>query len=165
MKPLNNKLIPFILTLLVALIVLEILFSVYRHILRYVVYNKALQRAKALNKKLLVIGDPDAGLFNTIFGRVYGCGDLCLDLNGCDCQHTVKFDLNQNLNELNLDLKDYIVFESCVLEFTEHPQKIIDAIQQQTELYQVRINPSVIHNIKPFFQFRQKYFYDASVNQ
>jgi hypothetical protein len=142
------------------LVMFELLFSVLRNILRFVVYRIALNRAKKLNKKLLVIGDPEAGIINKIFGRVYHCGDLCLDLNGCHCKNTIKFDLNNNIESI-LNIKDYIVFESCVFEFVEDKQrsKIIKYITDKTELYQVRINPSFIFNLKPFFEMRRKFFY------
>lgn len=142
------------------LVIFELLFSVLRNILRFVIYRIALNRAKKLNKKLLVIGDPEAGIINKIFGRVYHCGDLCLDLNGCHCKNTIKFDLNNNIESI-LNLKDYIVFESCVFEFVEDKQrlKIINYITDKTELYQVRINPSFIFNLQPFFEMRRKFFY------
>ena len=159
MKPFKHTVLKYSLYIFLLLLLIEILFAVYRNILRYVVYKKALKRAKVLNKKLLVIGDPDAGVLNKIFGRVYNCGDMCLDLNGCACKNTIHFNLN-NLNQLPLNLKDYVVYESCVFEFTDEPEKIMKAIQQETELYQVRINPSIIYNIKPFFEFRQNGFYN-----
>lgn len=143
------------------LIIIELIFSVLRNILRFIVYRYAKYRANKLNKKLLVIGDPDAGIINKIFGRVYHCGNMCLDLNGCKCKNTIKFDLN-NINMLsnnNINLKDYVVFESCVFEFTKEPNKIIKHITNNTELYQVRINPSFIFNLKPFFEMRRKFFY------
>jgi hypothetical protein len=142
------------------LVIFELIFSVIRNILRFVVYRLALNRAKKLNKKLLVIGDPEAGIINKIFGRVYHCGDLCLDLNGCHCKNSIKFDLNY-IENLNINLKDYIVFESCVFEFVKNNQrlKIIKYITDNTELYQVRINPSFIFNLQPFFEMRRKFFY------
>ena len=36
------------------------------------VFKKAEKRAKEVNKKLLVIGDPSNGGFNYMFGTVYG---------------------------------------------------------------------------------------------
>jgi hypothetical protein len=114
------------------LVIFELIFSVIRNILRFVIYRLALNRAKKLNKKLLVIGDPEAGIINKIFGRVYHCGDLCLDLNGCHCKNSIKFDLNY-IENLNINLKDYIVFESCVFEFVKNKDKIIKYITDNTE--------------------------------
>ena len=150
-----------IVNFLIYIIIIELIFSVIRNILRFIVYRYAKYRANKLNKKLLVIGDPDAGIINKSFGRVYHCGDMCLDLNGCKCKNTIKFDLN-NINMLsnnNINLKDYVVFESCVFEFTKEPHKIIKYITNNTELYQVRINPSFIFNLKPFFEMRRNFFY------
>ena len=41
-----------------------------------------MERAIALDRRLVVIGDPDAG-FHTRFMRAYGCGDVCVEMNGC----------------------------------------------------------------------------------
>ncbi len=45
-------------------------------------FMEAAQRAKALQRSLVVIGDPDAGL-HTRLRRAYDCGDVCVDANGC----------------------------------------------------------------------------------
>jgi hypothetical protein len=56
---------------------------------RSVAFTSAMERAIALDRRLVVIGDPDAG-FHTRFMRAYGCGDVCVDLNGCPkCPMTV----------------------------------------------------------------------------
>jgi hypothetical protein len=154
------KIVNFVINFIIYITIIELIFSVIRNILRFVIYRYAKYRANILNKKLLVIGDPDAGIINKIFGRVYHCGDLCLDLNGCNCKKSIKFDLN-NINNIDkiINLDNYVVFESCVLEFTKDPHKIIKYITDKTELYQVRINPSFIFNLKPFFEIRRNFFY------
>jgi hypothetical protein len=49
---------------------------------RTVAFMSAMERATALGRRLVVIGDPDAGM-HTRLARAYGCGDVCVDLNGC----------------------------------------------------------------------------------
>ena len=156
----NNNIIIRFIRFIRYIIIIELIFSVIRNILRFVIYRYAKYRANILNKKLLVIGDPEAGIINKIFGRVYHCGNLCLDLNGCNCKNSIKFDLN-NIDKIDkiINLDEYVVFESCVFEFTNDSEKIINYIKNKTELYQVRINPSFIFNLKPFFEFRKNVFY------
>ncbi len=49
-------------------------------------YNQARTRANKLNRKLVVIGNPTASWKNKLFGSSYGCGDVCIDLAGCECK-------------------------------------------------------------------------------
>ena len=50
-------------------------------------YNEANKMSKLKGKKLLVIGDPEESNTNYFFGK-YGCGDICIDLNGCGCDNS-----------------------------------------------------------------------------
>ena len=83
---------------------------------RSVAFASAMERAIALNRRLVVIGDPDAG-FHTRLARAYGCGDICVDLNGCPkCPMTVIADITKGpIPELAPD--SAVVFVSCVLEY------------------------------------------------
>lgn len=106
-------------TIIVAIIILalvsfETLCSVYRNYRRKHVYNKALKHSAAIGKPLLVIGSPTSGFMGSIY-PVYGCGDICTDLLGCDsCEHQLKGDIVNVLDKL--PDSSYVVFESCVLE-------------------------------------------------
>ena len=62
---------------------------------RSAAFKSAVERATALGRRLIVIGDPDAG-FHTRLMRAYGCGDVCVDLNGCpQCPVTVVADITK----------------------------------------------------------------------
>jgi hypothetical protein len=83
---------------------------------RSVAFTSAMERAIALDRRLVVIGDPDAG-FHTRFMRAYGCGDVCVDLNGCpSCPMTVVADITKGAVPGVAD-DSAVVFVSCVLEY------------------------------------------------
>ena len=83
---------------------------------RTAAFKAATERATALGRRLVVIGDPDAGLHTRLF-RAYGCGDVCVDQNGCPkCPVTVVADITKGpIQEIADD--SAIVFVSCVLEY------------------------------------------------
>ena len=83
---------------------------------RTVAFMSAMERAAALGRRLVVIGDPDAGM-HTRLARAYGCGDVCVDLNGCPkCPMTIVADITKGpVPELAADSS--VVFVSCVLEY------------------------------------------------
>ena len=83
---------------------------------RTAAFHTAIERAAALGRRLVVIGDPDAGMHTRLL-RAYGCGDVCVDLNGCPkCPVTVVADITRGPIP---DLADdsAVVFVSCVLEY------------------------------------------------
>lgn len=81
---------------------------------RAAAYKLASERAAATDRQLVVIGDPDAG-FHTRMARAYGCGDVCVDLNGCPkCPVTVVADITKRIP---LPDDSAVVFVSCVLEY------------------------------------------------
>jgi hypothetical protein len=78
--------------------------------------RRQIERAAALDRRLVVIGDPDAGMHTRLW-RAYGCGDVCVDLNGCPkCPMTVVADITKGPIP---DIADNsaVVFVSCVLEY------------------------------------------------
>ena len=81
-------------------------------------YRRAKARAKELGKPLVVIGSPTAGVVNRYVGLDYGCGDLCIDLQGCA---TCKNQVAKSVEEVLPRLKDEscVVFVSCVLEYVD----------------------------------------------
>lgn len=95
------------------------------------VFQQAEARAKATGKKLLVVGDPRASLKNRLFGTDYGCGDQCVDLNGCGVcpSKSVSKDLVTHLNTLSTS--SLVVFESCTLEY------VPDRAEAEAELLRV----------------------------
>ena len=85
---------------------------------RTAAYRAAAQRATELGRRLVVIGDPDAGLHTRLM-RAYGCGDVCVDQGGCPkCPVTVVADITKGPIA---DIADDsgVVFVSCVLEYVE----------------------------------------------
>jgi hypothetical protein len=83
---------------------------------RTAAFKLAIERASALGRRLIVIGDPDAGMHTRLL-RAYGCGDVCVDLNGCPaCPVTVVADITKGPIP---DVADdsAVVFVSCVLEY------------------------------------------------
>lgn len=81
-------------------------------------YSRASQRAVDLGRPLVVIGDPDGGA-HTRMMRAYGCGDICIDLNGCEqCPQAIEADLTKGpIEEIPDDSS--VVFVSCVLEYVD----------------------------------------------
>lgn len=58
-------------------------------------FDAAARRAALLQRPLIVVGDPDAGAHTRII-RAYGCGDLCVDMNGCPlCPVTRTVDITK----------------------------------------------------------------------
>jgi hypothetical protein len=109
-------------------------------------YNEAKKYAKKVNKKLLVIGNPNAGFWNRNIMKAYDCGNICLDLQGCDCPQFIKGDILEELRKIS-DNK-YVIFESCVLEYTN--QKLLDKTKKEInrvsggDYFEVRISPCII---------------------
>lgn len=79
-------------------------------------YAVAQERAAELGRPLVVIGDPDGGT-HTRMMRAYDCGDVCLDLNGCDaCPVQYAVDITKGpIPEVPDD--SAVVYVSCVLEY------------------------------------------------
>jgi SAM-dependent methyltransferase len=74
-------------------------------------YQTARAMATDLRRPLIVIGAPDgwgAGV------DLYGCGDTCLDLDGCARCGAKPFDLSSGIP---FDDDSAVVFVSCVLEY------------------------------------------------
>jgi hypothetical protein len=87
-----------------------------RHEQRTVLYEMAQVRASELGRPLVVVGDPDAGA-HTSLARAYGCGDVCVDLNGCpSCEINLKADITKPLPFAD---DSQVVFVSCVLEYVD----------------------------------------------
>jgi len=85
---------------------------------RKCLFRAAAARAAAMGRKLVVVGDPDAG-FHTRFFRAYECGDLCVDLSGCPrCPVTLVADITKGLLPTIAD-DSVVVYVSCVFEYVE----------------------------------------------
>ncbi len=79
-------------------------------------FDLAVRRAAALRRPLIVVGDPDGGAV-TRLQRAYGCGDMCVDINGCPmCKVARVADITAGPVPGVAD-DSAVVFVSCVLEY------------------------------------------------
>lgn len=83
---------------------------------RSAAFQMAAERATELGRRLVVIGDPDAGMHTRLM-RAYGCGDVCIDMNGCPgCPITIVADITKG-PVADIPDDSSVVFVSCVLEY------------------------------------------------
>ena len=94
---------------------------------RSAAFKSASERAATLGRKLVVVGDPDAGMHTRLL-RAYGCGDVCVDANGCPrCPTTIVADITKGPTEGIAD-DSAVVFVSCVLEYVTDLKAALDEI-------------------------------------
>ena len=111
-------------------------------------YNEANKLSKIKNKKLLVIGNPGESNTNYFFGQ-YGCGDICVDLNGCICdKYNNTIIIKDKLENVTKDFEtnSVVIFESEVLEYIDNEN--IDYVIN--ELYRISGGDIFsVHELKP----------------
>jgi hypothetical protein len=109
----------FIIIILLVIIIYFSLLSIHYkniEILKKNLYNIAKNRSIVLNKPLLVIGAP-----NDL--ESYGCGNICIDLNGCPlCNVSIKNKVEDEIK--NYHSNSYIIYECGVLEVVDDPRII-----------------------------------------
>jgi len=92
-------------------------------------FEAAARHASALGRPLVVVGDPDAGAHTRLI-RAYGCGDLCIDLQGCPmCRVMQAADLTAGPVPGVAD-DSAVVFVSCVLEYVSNVEVAIQELQR-----------------------------------
>ncbi len=92
-------------------------------------FEAAARRAAAVGRPLVVVGDPDAGA-HTRLVRAYGCGNLCIDLEGCPRCHVMQAaDLTAGPVPGVPD-DSAVVFVSCVLEYVSDPKSAVHELQR-----------------------------------
>jgi hypothetical protein len=132
-----------------------------RRMNRRKLFALAQQRAKATGKPLIVIGDPDAGIINSTRGRDYGCGSLCIDINGCPkCPNQLKIPIEEWLQRQ--DGNSAVLFVSCVLEYVQTDvRKIISELQRVSggDLFVVTVEPWTYTAF--FYKGAQRRFFSA----
>lgn len=102
-----------------ALAVHELVQADIRQRRRRELYNAAMAKARELGRPLVVIGGPGAGAWTRLF-VAYGCGDHCLDLQGCpECGETRSVDICRRVDWIRND--SVVVYCSCVLEYVSDP--------------------------------------------
>jgi hypothetical protein len=140
--------------------------------IRRAYYTCALERARQVNKPLMVIGDPDNGIASIYTGADYGCGDICVDLTGCPTCSSRSKVMKGRLEELvkGIDFSKYVVYISCVLEYTDDLPLILQRMQEVNpdELFIVSVEwyswmaflyPYYLTGERPpkYIRFNQKY--------
>ena len=134
-----------IVIVIVIVVLFDICLSIYRDYRRSNTYKKSLVESKKGNKKLLVIGDPYSGFWNSHIHKSYGCGDICLDLSSSKCPDSIQGDVLVELKKMKNN--QYVIFESCVLEYVDQTQ--LEEIKNELyrvsggDYYSVRIPPNI----------------------
>ena len=107
----------------------ELGMAFHRFEVRRRTFDAAARRAAALGRPLVVVGDPDAGMHTSI-KRAYGCGDMCIDKNGCPmCTVTKVADLTKGPIDGIAD-DSSVVFVSCVLEYVTDPEAALRELRR-----------------------------------
>lgn len=108
---------------------------------RRAAFRLAAEAAARLQKPLLVVGDPDSGFVTRLFGRDYGCGDVCTDLTGCPlCPSGIRGRLEDVLPRLGD--KSVVIYESLTLEYVDDLPAIARQIDRVGARYfGVRLEP------------------------
>lgn len=104
-------------------------------------FARARARARELGLPLIVVGAPRTGGVNPIFVD-YGCGELCLDLVGCEgCEATMAGRLEDTLPLL--PARRAVVFVSCTLEYVDDVELVWRELRRVAgdELFVVTVEP------------------------
>jgi hypothetical protein len=104
-------------------------------------YAAAKARAEELGLPLLVVGAPSAGFVNVALTD-YGCGDLCVDLEGCPgCERAVTGRAEDVLPMLPDG--SAVAFVSCTLEYVDDVERVWRELRRIAgrEVYAVTVEP------------------------
>lgn len=108
------------------------------------VYDQAARRAAALHRPLVVVGDPDAGAHTRLY-RAYGCGDLCVDINGCPLCPVVQIADIAARPVPGVAADSAVVFMSCVLEYVDDAEAAVRELLRMAgspeNLFTVSVQP------------------------
>lgn len=146
--------------IIIVLFIIEVILAFLRSLRRRSEFKKALKLKEKKGKPLLVIGSPFTGGYNTLFGIDYDCGDICIDLIGCDsCKKSIKTDALSYLKKLPSN--SHVIYESCVLENIQDKSVINNLIKEIKRVsggdyLNVRVGFALIN----YFYF--PHFYDKS---
>lgn len=135
--------------LLTGIVALEGFGALHRFRAREVLYREASARALALRRPLVVVGAPRAG-FHTKLVPAYGCGDICVDLEGCECPISIQADLTKGpVPQIPSD--SGVVFCSCVLEYTTDPyaawSELLRIAGSSDRVYLVTVEPWTLTSV------------------
>ena len=132
--------------ILIIVVLFEIISSIIRSFRRKLNYKLALQQSKKMEKKLLVVGDPNNGGWSSVIGKEYDCGDVCTDLVGCKrCPNQIQGDLLDVLK--TFPDNSVVIFESCVFEYVPKLNEIKKEIKRvsNNDIYSARIGPTLMY--------------------
>jgi len=100
--------------------------SCHKLSMQHLLYHRAKEHARREGRSLVVIGNPSGGFVNKHV-RVYGCGDVCIDIKGCKpCgpdTRVLKMDAYVALKTLPAD--SAVVFESEVFEYVRNMHDVV----------------------------------------
>jgi hypothetical protein len=111
---------------------------------RQELFAAAQQRARALSRPLVVVGDPHGGA-HTRLVPAYGCGDVTVDLSGCpSCPRGIRADITSGPVP-GIAADSSVVFVSCVLEYVSDPQaawrEVLRMAGSPENVFLVRVQP------------------------
>jgi len=111
---------------------------IIRNIKKHVLYKKSVRYSQENKKTLVVLGAPKLGLTEggvvsfvsgKITGNIYGCGDICVDIIGCEsCRKSYSGDILDFLKTQKDN--SCVLFSTGVLEFTERYEEIKQEIKR-----------------------------------
>lgn len=162
-------------TIFLVYVFLVIFAKLSQHETKKKLYLLAEQRAASLAKPLVVIGSPSTGSLLSrasakFMGGNYGCGDVCVDILGCDtCPSSVSADALAFL-ALQGD-NSCVIFISSVLEYVHDLPSVLKEVRRvcgtdyfcvtvskllppfYVEKNGILVNSNVIISTKPRFVF------------
>ena len=111
---------------------------IVRNLKKKALYKNAVDYAYNHSKKLVVVGSPnldliEGGLISYItentFGPSYGCGDVCVDIQGCaKCNVSYTGDILDFLKKQGPD--SCVLFSTGVFEFTGNYDDILQEMKR-----------------------------------
>ena len=111
---------------------------IVRNVKKKVLFERAKRCAAEMKKELVVLGSPHLGLrtggvisyaTEKTIGPTYGCGDVCVDFQGCHkCSKSYTGDILDYLR--TKPAKSCVLFSSGVLEFTSSFTQIKEEIER-----------------------------------
>lgn len=126
-----------------ALVTAELAGAAQRFRARQDQFDRASARALALDRRLVVVGAPGAGAHTRLM-PAYGCGDVCVDIDGCPaCPVSETVDLTRGRTTVPDD--SAVVFVSCVLEYVSDPaaamREIVRMAGDASNVFLVTVQP------------------------
>lgn len=149
-----------VLLIILVIIINELIQGIIRQKQRNIVYNMAVERSKKTNLPLVVIGDPYNGLgskFYNLFMKGYDCGNITVDINGAKkCPNGINNDILSYLKKQKSNSQ--ILFISCVLEYVDDIEIIIDEIKRVSgsndNIFIVSVNK---YSLSAYFYYGSNY--------